>query len=566
MKIALVGNPNCGKTTLFNRITGNNLPVGNRAGVTVETTEGKFGKDFLYDLPGIYSLDSSINEENVSKNFLDDGADYIINVVDANFLSRSLLLTSQLLAKKIPMTVVLNMTDRKKGGGKNFDEKKLSSVLGCPVVKLKRNEKDFSSLIQLSDPSRYKLFYGDYSTRYAAFDSIEKSVVYLGNSQKISDSIDKILFNKFLAFPIFLIIMSGVLLLSSGFFGAFLGKYVNAGTAALSRFIKTSAEGRLAPFVVSLLADGIVTGVGGVLGFLPLVISLFFMLTVLEDCGYLSRVAVITDKIFSSAGVSGKMAVSLILGCGCTVPAVMSARTLEGEERKKCLANVHFIPCSAKLPVLSALVSCAFDKGYLFAPLFYLVGTGAVFISLYLTKSAEPVPFVMELPPLQKPNLPSVAGATGRKLRSFLGRACTVVFVSSVAVWFLINYDFSLRSCPPPDSILAVLCGILRFAFLPIGLADWRTTAAFIAGFAGKETVIGVLSVVGGGDISSIFTPFTAMQFSTFILFAPPCAASLATLKKELGKKDFFICLFRQFAIAYAVCALVNVGYLLFVR
>lgn len=563
MKIALIGNPNCGKTTLFNRLTGSRLPVGNRAGVTVEATKGQYKEEEIFDLPGIYSLENSVNEESVSARFLESGTDYIINVVDATYLSRSLNLTSQLLAKKIPMTVLLNMTDKPINKDKKFDCEKLSKILGCPVVILKKNDLDFEKIFIKSDQKKYRNFSAPNAEKFAEFDRIEREVVFGKNTKKLSEKIDKILFDKYLAFPIFILIISAVLLVSSGFFGTFLGKYINIGIGNLSNFLKAVLQDKISPFLLSLLADGILTGVGGVLCFLPLIVSIFFFLTLLEECGYLSRVAVIFDKIFSSFGVSGRMAISIILGCGCTVPAVMSARTLDCCERKKCLCNVHFIPCSAKLPVLSVLLSCFFEKGFWLVPLFYIIGVGAVFLSLLLTKKGDTAPFILEIPPLQKPNLPSVFGATAEKLRSFLSRTCSVVFLSSVLIWFLLNFDFSFKPCSAENSILVAVCNLLKYVFYPIGLADWRIVASFLAGFAGKETVIGVLSVVGHGDIASIFTPFLAFQYAVFLLLSPPCAASLTAIKKELGKKDFIKCLIRQFLIAFAVCSIINLGYLM---
>jgi len=560
MRIALIGNPNCGKTTLFNKITGSKLPVGNRAGVTVTETEGTFGDDLLYDLPGIYSLTGSVNEETVAAAFLKN-ADYVINVVDANRLSRSLLLTSQLLERKIPMVVALNMTDGKSNANRRFDGDKLSKILGCPVVILKRTERDFNKLKTSSNVKNYRVFSGSAEEKFNLFDRIERQVV-TGKPTDFSDKIDKILYNKYLAFPIFLIIMSAVLAISAGLFGTFLGKYVTIGIDALSEYIKRVGEGKINGFILSLLSDGILTGIGGVLGFAPLVVSLFFLLELLENCGYLSRVAVIFDSIFSRFGASGKSAVCLILGCGCTVPGVMSTRTLPNCERKKCIYNLHFIPCSAKLPVLSVLLSCCFENGFLLTPFFYIIGVFAVFISLFFAKKSDDPPFLMEIPPMKMPDLRQTLSATANKLRSFLVKVGTVVFAASVAVWFLQSYNFSFKPCAPEQSILYSFCNVFKYLFLPIGLADWRIFASFLAGFAGKETVIGVLSVVGNGDIPSVFTSFTAFQYALFLTLSPPCAASLSTMKKELGRKHFLKCLLRQFAISYAVCAVTNLAYL----
>ena len=565
MKIALIGNPNCGKTTLFNKITGSKNPVGNRAGVTVSVTEKAVGDNTFADLPGIYSLDKAVNEESISASYLDGNVDLILNVIDARYLSRSLYLTSQLLTLGIPVVVLLNMSEKTEKNGGKTDDKKLSSILGCPVKKLRKNEKDFSSVFLLSDVKTYRRFSGSAAKKYERFDEIEKEVILRGKQSVISDKIDSVLLNDYLSAPLFFLVMSGVLLLSAGLFGNVAGGKISSLFSLLSDKFTARFDGVIAPFLLSLIADGILKGIAGVLSFLPMILSLFFFLSLLENCGYLSRAAVSFDNFLSSAGLTGRSAITFILACGCTAPAAASARALtDDNERSRCLKNLHFIPCSAKLPVLSCLLSLFSEKGYLLSPLFYIAG---IFIVLFFCRkdsSPKTDVFLLEIPPLQKPDFAEIFGSVYEKSRSFLFKVCTVVFLSSVIVWLTINFDFSFRSCVAENSILAVTCNKLKFLFLPLGLADWRIIASFFAGFAGKETVVGVLNVVCNGNIATAFTPFSSFNYALFLFLSPPCATALSALKTELGTKKFAIVFLRQLFFAYVVCSALNLLYMLF--
>lgn len=566
MKIALIGNPNSGKTTLFNRLTGEHYAVGNRAGVTVEPVRAGFGGGDICDLPGIYSLKRPVSEEKIASDFLkSQNTDLIINVVDATHLVRNLYLTVQLLALGKKVVVALNMRDELEKKGLAVDCEKLSSLLGCAVVPISaRRDKSFDALFTAAEKNygRQRLFPSSAPDCYRELDKIGEAVITRIKRRDLAEKLDKILLNKYLALPIFVAIMSAVLFIGTGVFGVFLGGLIDRILSSASEALARALSGRISDGVLSLVCDGIIAGIGGVLEFAPLVAALFFMLSLLEDCGYLARVAFVTDRLFASLGLSGRTAISLVLGCGCTVPAVLGARAIPDEaERVRCLNSVHLMPCSAKLP-LFAMLAGAFFPGRIFAvPLLYLGGVAAVvFVNLLSPRESNPV-FIMEMPALKAPCLQNAAGETWRKLKSFLLRTCTVVFAASIIVWVLINFDFGFRHCAIEDSMLASAGEYVRYIFYPLGLTDWRAAAAITAGFAGKETVVGVLEVMSAGNVASVFSPSDAFIFAVFMLLSPPCAASLSALRKELGNRRFAACFARQILISYAVCALINLGF-----
>lgn len=565
MRCALAGNPNSGKTSLFNKLTGSRYPVGNRAGVTVEPVSAPSAYGEIFDLPGVYSLNRPVNEELAAAAFLEnERPDLVIDVVDATHLVRNLYLTSQLINSGANVVVALNMCDELKKRGATVDCEKLSDLLGCPVVPISaRYDKSFDRLFEVKQASRRRrAFPTDAQACYAELEQIGAQVLTEVEKRSFADKIDAILLNKYLAFPIFLLIMCAILVFSVGVFGNFLGGLIEELASMLSDALRNGLTD-LSDVTVSLLCDGITAGVGGVLQFLPLVAVMTFFLTLLEDCGYLARVAYVTDRLFASIGLSGRTAICLVLGCSCTVPAILSARTIpDDNERERCLTCVHFMPCSAKLPLLSMFAAAFFGNNLLIVPCAYLVGACAVILFNLLSPRRTEGDFIMEMPSLKAPHFANVFGQTLRKLRSFLLRTCTVVFCASVIVWVLINVDFGFRLCDIEDSMLARAGEYLKYLFYPVGFTDWRASVGVVAGFAGKETVVGVLEVLSYGNPQDIFTAPQAVVFILFMLLSSPCAAALSALRKELGSgKKFLACLIKQTAIAYAVCALVNLGF-----
>ncbi len=557
MKAVLAGNPNCGKTTLFNKLTGSHLDTGNRAGVTVEEAEGRRGEDYIYDLPGIYSLNRPSNEEKAADDFLrKENVDLIINVADVRYLERSLFLTTQLLEKRKPTVLALNMCDEAKKLGLDVDCEALSRSLGCKVVRISaKKDKNFDELFSSRPLPSEKIFPSDASSRYAECEKISSRCVKRNGKTSFSEKADDILLGKYTAFPIFFAVMFAVLFLCS-FLGDLAGKAFSAATEYLFAKINAFLSARLSPSLASLIGDGVLTGVGSVAEFLPVTVITFFFLALLEESGYLARIAFLADRPFASAGLSGRTAISLIVACGCTASAAASTRTIPDDaEREKCLCSLHFMPCSAKLPLFATFVNAFFPGNYFALPLLYVTGVFCVFCLNILLPGRKMQDFIMEIPARKFPSVSGVLGKTAAFSRSFFRRTCAVVFVASIVVWVLINYNFGFRKCDIEDSMLAVTSEMAKYLFYPVGLTDKWHAAAIAAGFAGKETVLGVLGVITKGDLPSLFTPSSALSFCLFILLSPPCAASCSALKKELGGKKFLRCLGLQFLFAYVFCA-----------
>ena len=633
---ALVGNQNCGKTTLFNQLTGANQHVGNFPGVTVDRKDGSikgYPNTQVTDLPGIYSMSPYSSEEIVSRNFvLNEKPKAIINIVDATNIERNLYLTMQLLEMDIPMVVALNMMDEVLGNQGSIDVNQMEAMLGVPVIPISaaKNEgvgelvkhavhiaryqehplrQDFcdmndhngavhrcihavSHLIEdhaekSGLPVRFaatKAIEGDPLIlkqlqleqnelemlehivvqmekergldRSAAiadmrFDFIERlceqTVVKPKESKERvrSEKIDRILTGKYTAIPCFIGIMVLVFYLTFNVIGAWMQSVLEYGIDQLSAVVDTALMNlNVNPAIHSLVIDGIFTGVGSVLSFLPIIVTLFFFLSLMEDSGYIARVAFVMDKLLRKIGLSGRSIVPMLIGFGCTVPAVMATRTLTSErDRKMTILLTPFMSCTAKLPIYSFFVSAFFPKkGGLIMSGLYVLGilTGILIAFLYKGTlfRGEPVPFVMELPNYRMPGAKNVAQLLWEKAKDFLQKAFSVILIATIVVWFLQSFDLHLNMVEDSaKSILAAVSGVLVPIFRPLGLGDWRICTSLISGFMAKESVVSTLEVLFGGGIASVLSPLAAASLLVFSLLYTPCVAAIASVKRELGGK-----------------------------
>ena len=632
MIFALVGNQNCGKTTLFNQLTGSNQHVGNFPGVTVDQKMGEIRehKDAsVVDLPGIYSLRPYTSEEIVTRDFiLNEKPDGIINIVDATNIERNLYLTLQLLEMHIPMVLALNMMDEVRNNGGSIDVKQMSLELGIPVIpisavkgegvedlvhsamkvagqkiypkvtdfcekgpvhrcihavshqvedhaqnigmsprfaatkiveqdtdiidrlKLSQNELDMMehSIEEMETDHHMDRNAAMADMRYTFIEKVcSKSVTKCHESKEHirSVKIDNVLTNKYLAIPLFLLIMLLVFWLTFGVIGAFLSDYL----AVFIAYITNLADKGLTAYginrvVHSLIIDGVFAGVGSVLSFLPIIVVLFFFLSILEDSGYMARVAFVMDKLLRKIGLSGRSFVPMLIGFGCTVPAVMATRTLTSErDRKMTILLTPFMSCTAKLPIYSFFVSAFFPKkGGLIMSGLYVLGilTGILIAFLYKGTlfRGEPVPFVMELPNYRMPGAKNVAQLLWEKAKDFLQKAFSVILIATIVVWFLQSFDLHLNMVEDSaQSILAAVSGFLVPIFRPLGLGDWRICTSLISGFMAKESVVSTLEVLFGGGIASVLSPLAAASLLVFSLLYTPCVAAIASVKRELGGK-----------------------------
>ena len=667
MILALAGNQNCGKTTLFNQLTGSNQHVGNFPGVTVEQKSGEIRnkKGFeVVDLPGIYSIRPYSSEEIVTRDFLINGnIDGIINIVDATNIERNLYLTLQLLELNIPMVLALNMMDEVRNNGGTIDVKALSERLGIPVLPISasKNEGIEELITKIADvaakkrkPKRLDFCKGavhrcvhavthiiedhallaNISPRFAATKLIEddpniadllaindneremiehsvtemeselgidrnaaladmrytfiedvcaKTVVKCHESKEHirSVKIDNILTNKYLAIPVFL----GIMLLIFWLTFSSVGAYLSFLFAALIENCTAGVDSLLTnyglnPVIHSLIIDGVFAGIGSVLSFLPTIITLFFFLSILEDSGYMARVAFVMDKALRKIGLSGRSFVPMLIGFGCTVPAIMATRTLSSErDRKMTIFLTPFMSCSAKLPIYVVFTNTFFLKHKPLVMMgLYLGGMLVGVISgLIMSKTrykGKPVPFVMELPNYRMPSIKSVLLLLWDKAKDFLERAFTVIFFATIIIWFLQSFDAKLNVVnDSSNSLLASIGKLISPIFSPLGFSDWRISTALITGFTAKEAVVSTLAVLTSRGIdelpialSTIFTPLTAISFLVFTLLYTPCAAAIAAAKRELnsGLSAAFLA-FLQCVIAWLVAFLVfNVSSLIF--
>ena len=642
MKVALVGNQNSGKTTLFNKLTGSNQKIGNWPGVTIDKKEGfiKSAEIELIDLPGIYSLSTYTSEENITRDYLiNKQVDVIVNLVDVNSLERGLYLTTQLLDLEIPFVVALNLVESFEKKGMHIDEKELSKDLGVKVVKISaKTGKGLGDLIQLikqekTQKSRIKTekyskiieniiqkckkdgqFHNDFlvlesiadeccndESIYRARDVLKKlygfdlnhtiaSQIYdfiskikckcvIGEKQKksLSDKIDNIILNKWLAIPIFLIVMMTMYYLSVGVVGKLTGSVLikifdNLKNIISIRLINLGAS----KWIVSLLCDGIISGIGSVLSFLPQLIVIFICLNLLEASGYMSRIAFIFDSIFYKFGMSGKSLIPFIIGSGCSVPAISSTRTIEqSSEKEKTIILAPFVPCSAKLPIISLFVGWFFPKhtGLIVVSIYFFAIIVILISALILDKiffRNKQNSFVSEMPEYKMPSAKLIAKDVCIKIKEFVIRAGTVIVVCSIIVWFLSRFSVELRFCNNIESsILAKLGKMFSWFFYPIiGELNWGASVSAIQGLIAKEQVVSSMNIIAGlsgcvGDVfgSGIFAGFnkaSAYAFVLFNLFSAPCLASISAMRNELKstKKTIFALSF-QIVFAWLISSLV---------
>ena len=648
LTFGLLGNQNCGKTTLFNQVTGSNQHVGNFPGVTVDRKSGMLRQNEnteITDLPGIYSLSPYSNEEIVTREFvLNERPKGIINIVDATNIERNLYLTMQLMELDIPMVLALNMMDEMTGNGGTVYINKMESLLGIPVVPISaaKNEgvdelvahaihvakfqespgrQDFCEdgpvhrcihgVIHLIEdhakragiPVRFaatKLIEGDEiildmlnlsenekemlehiivqleeeegldaqaqiaRMRYDFIEKLVRETVKKPQESREhlrSEKIDKILTGKYTAIPSFVLIMSAVFVLTFNVIGAFFqGILENAIELFIESFDKLLAGLSVNDTIRSLVVDGVLTGVGNILSFLPIIVILFFFLSLLEDTGYMARVAFVMDKLLRKIGLSGRSIVPLLIGFGCSVPGVMASRTLPSErDRKMTILLTPFMSCSAKLPIYAFFTAAFFkDNGGLVMILLYFIGIAVGILVALILKSVyfkgEAVPFVMELPNYRLPGMKNVVMLLWDKAKDFLQRAFTVIFLASIVIWFLQRFNFTLNMVTDSkDSILAEIAGIIAPVFSPMGYGDWRVCTALVTGFIAKESVVSTLFVLYGTKEAVLGAMSMASAFSllVFCLLYTPCVATIAVVKRELGAKWASIVVLGQCVIAW---------------
>jgi len=657
LTFALVGNQNCGKTTLFNQLTGANQHVGNFPGVTVDRKDGQIKghpETLVTDLPGIYSMSPYSSEEIVSRNFvLEDKPRAIINIVDATNIERNLYLTMQLLEMNVPMVVALNMMDEVSANGGSIDINEMEAMLGVPVVAISAAKnagvdelirhaihiaryqerpmrQDFCDeteaggavhrcihgIIHLIGdhaaraglPIRFaasKLIEGDpIVTEQLALDTNEQEMMehiilqmerergldraaaiadmrfsFIGRVCDLtvhkprqsrerlrSERIDRILTGKYTALPAFIGIMGLVFFLTFNVIGAWLQELMELGIGALSDLVSAAmTRAQVNEAIQSLVIDGIFTGVGSVLSFLPIIVTLFFFLSLLEDSGYIARVAFFMDKLLRKIGLSGRSIVPMLIGFGCTVPAVMATRTLPSErDRKMTILLTPFMSCSAKVPIYAFFVSAFFPGrgGFIMTGLYVLgmiLGVLAAFLYQKTLFRGEPVPFVMELPNYRLPGTKNVVRLLWEKAKDFLQRAFSVILIATIVIWFLQSFDlkFNLVS-DSQDSILAMVAGVLTPILKPIGLGDWRICTSLITGFTAKESVVSTMQILFADHVEQLLTPLSAACLLVFSLLYTPCVAAVAAIKREMGRAWALGVVAWQCALAWVVTAIVH--------
>lgn len=589
MKIALAGNPNSGKTTLFNGLTKLNQKIGNWPGVTVEKKEGRYYADKsveIIDLPGIYSINPISDDEKVTRDYLiSQKPDAIINIIDSAVLERSLVLTLQLLETGIPVVLALNMEDELKGHGLSLDVSAIERELKVPAVLISaRKNRNIKTLMETAvnaaKEGRAGTFIAEGGTdeekaefrhKYIASKIDLFRVKSESKIKKVSARIDKIVMNRWLAFPIFAAVIFIMFFVSVQTVGAL-------STGAVERLffdiiggsLRSGLESIGSPaWVISLTVDGIIRGVGTVLAFVPQIVILFLFITFLEGCGYMARVAVIMDRLFKKLGLSGKSFIPMIVGCGCSVPAIMTAKTIEGSaEKRATIMLAPFVPCSAKLPVFALIAGALFPGNPFVAPSMYFLGIATVIVCGLILKAfrrqkAKADTFVLELPHYRWPKPKNMFLELWDKVKGFIIRAGVIIVPAAVILWFLQSFSFGFRFVDIEHSMLAAIGRGIAWIFAPLGFGNWQSAIAVITGIFAKETVVATFGVILSGDLNAdlaaLFTPQSAYAFMAFILLSAPCMAAIAATKKEMGGvKLMFIAVGFQTAVGYTAALIIN--------
>ncbi|CAM3080919.1 ferrous iron transport protein B [Lactococcus hircilactis] len=623
--IALLGNPNSGKTSIFNILTGSNQQVGNWPGVTVERKSGRYKKDkaiIIQDLPGLYSLSPYSLEEQVTRDYLrHTPPDALINIIDSTNLERSLYLSLQLMEFGIPMVLALNMSDLVEKAGKKIDTEKLSYRLGLPIVKtsaIKNRGLDELLMLAKKSPEIYPLDYdhrlegalseiGKITKNTNRFDQIKcfegdtlalsvltehqkaeiNDIVSISekifaddresiivnerydlisqiirlcvtesdeHNIKFTDQIDRIVTNKWLGLPIFILVMWLVYYLSIQTVGTAATNWINDvlfGQLIPNLAQKLMTAVSIVPWLQDLVLNGIIAGIGAILGFIPQIFVLFFLLGILEDSGYMARVAFIMDRIFRKFGLSGKSFIPMLISSGCGVPGIMSTRTIEQErDRKITIMVTTFMPCSAKLPIIALISGAFFRQATWVAPSAYFLGMGMIILSGIILKktrmfAGDVSAFIMELPTYHLPQGMTVLKYAFNHAFSFIKRAGTIIFATNVLIWFTSNYSWTLQHVPTAHSILADLGRLIALFFAPLGFGEWRAAVATLTGLIAKETIVGTMGVLYAHDTSSttqlwqavgkVYTPLSAYSLLVFNLLCAPCIAAVSTIYKEMG-------------------------------
>ncbi|MBS5937059.1 ferrous iron transport protein B [Clostridium sartagoforme] len=582
--IALLGNPNVGKTTLFNSLTGSNQRIGNWAGVTVDKKEGFFKDTKIVDLPGIYAMDTFSNEEKISKKFLEtDEVDLILNIIDASNIDRNLYLTTQLKQFNKPIILAVNMIDVAEKKGINLDYNKLSTLLNVTVIPIIASKEqgvdEIKKVIEndsyLNNQKDSKLIFKDEKDTYNYIEDLlnKCNKTIDENKSTFKDKLDNILLNPWLAYPIFILTMALMFQITFSWIGQplsdLLDGYLNDSLIPYISSLLSNTE----PWFQSLIVDGIIAGVGGILVLLPIILSLFACISILEDSGYMARVAFIMDKLMRKMGLSGKAFIPMIVGFGCTVPAIMSARTLESEKDRKLTALlVPLMSCNARLPVYAIFGAVFFpDHTGLVVAMLYLLGVILAFLLGILFKNTifkkDEEPFIIELPEYKMPALKSVLKQIYEKAKSFLVKAGTIIFAMSVIIWFLSNFNFS-GMVDVNDSILASIGSFIAPIFKPLGFGNWQSSVSLLTGLLAKETVVASMGVIFAGDLTAVlplyFTAASAISFLVFVLLYTPCISVLGAMKKEYGTKFTIFSSSYQLLLAWIVSFIVyNIANLL---